>query len=167
MEHEADAADGSSGPLVVGFDDHSSGHHALRYAVALAARLGTRVHVVHVVGLEDFPVDPDSSTWDEDLRHRERDLEQVVRRSVDLDEGAWGYRVMRGDPWQCLMEEAERQDAAMIVVGQHIHAHLIGAAVVRMLGAGSGASVAANLLRRADRPVLVIPSPAPQDPPAH
>lgn len=147
------------GPLVVGFDDHDSGRHALRYAVHLATRLGAPLRVVHVIGLEDFPVDPDSSTWDEDMRRHERELEHQVRESVDLDDDAWSYRIMRGDPWQGLLDEAERVDATMVVVGQHTHAHLVGAAVMRMLGAGSSASVATNLVRHADRPILVVPAP--------
>lgn len=146
------------GPIVVGYDDHASSRRALRYAVDLTAGLDVTMRVLHVVNLEDFPVDPDSSSWDEQMRRHEDLLVGHVGALIDLPDEQWSYAIVRGDPWHALVAEADKDDALMIVVGQHTHAHLIAGAVVRLLGGGTSSSVAGALIRRGHRPVLVVPS---------
>jgi len=115
------------------------------------------MRVLHVVTMEDYPVDPDSSTWDDQMRRHEDLLASHVGALIDLPDQQWSYAIVRGDPWHALVTEADKDDALMIVVGQHTHAHLIAGAVVRLLGGGSD-SVAGALIRRGHRPVLVVPS---------
>ncbi len=156
---DADTGSGCpwDGPLVVGYGDPGPSHRAISYAQSLAATMHVPLHVLHVVDLEDLPGGPDGGSWDEDMRTRERELDIQLRAVITLPDDRWSCRVVRGDPWQSLVAEGDEHHASMIVVGQRTHAHLIGAAVVRMLGSGFGSSVAANLIRRAGRPVLVVP----------
>ncbi len=146
------------GPLILGFDDHASSRRALSYATELARRLDVVLHVLHVVDAEDYPIDPDSSSWEERMQEHERLLTDHVRTLVTLPEEQWTYEIVRGDPWHSLLAQAEAEDAWLIVVGQHTHAHLIGGAASRLLGGGHGGVVPTNLIRRGDRPVLVVPS---------
>ncbi len=147
------------GPLILGFDNHASSRRALTYAMQLAARLDVVLHVLHVVASEDYPIDPDSSSWEQQMQEHERLLSDRVRTLVTLPRDQWTYEIVRGDPWHTLLTQAEAEDAWLIVVGQHTHAHLIGGAISRLLGGGShGGAVPTNLIRRGDRPVLVVPS---------
>lgn len=157
----ADPADPLSqdGPVVVGFDDHVSSRRALAYAVRLAERLDVPLRVLHVIGLEDFPVDPDSASWDEAMQRHEDELTEHVRGLVDLPAQQWSCRIVRGDAWHALVTEGDDQDALMIVVGQRTHAHLIAGALARVLsGTTHAGTVGTHLIRRGHRPVLIVPS---------
>ncbi|WP_186525993.1 universal stress protein [Leekyejoonella antrihumi] len=152
-----------TGPVVVGYDDQPAGRHALTYAVDLATRLDVILRVVHVIELGDFPVDPDSSSWDVQMHEHERLLADEVHRAVSLPDVQWAYETVRGDPWYALMAEADRFDAWLVVVGQHTHAHAIGTVIGRVLGSGRSATVGSSLVRHSRHPVLVVPSPPGHD----
>src|SRR4051794_18486591 len=51
--------------LVIGHGRDPSSDFALAAAIALARRLRGRLHIVHVVGLSDYPIDPDAADWQE------------------------------------------------------------------------------------------------------
>lgn len=103
--------------LVVGYDLRGASQDALLVAVDLAERLGARLHIVHVVDLLDYPVDPDSSDWEErgrialDVEH-ERVEALMAGARVD-----WTYYPERGEPVRAITAIADRHDALMIVVG--------------------------------------------------
>jgi nucleotide-binding universal stress UspA family protein len=52
-------------PLVVGFDRDAVSRAALTVAADLAGRLAARLVVVHVVDLDDYPIDPEAADWEE------------------------------------------------------------------------------------------------------
>ncbi len=143
-------SDGSPS-LVVGYDLREASQRALSMAADLAVKLGAHLHVVHVVDLLDYPIDPDSSDWEERARIT---LEQERRRVPVLLEGVgveWTYHPERGEPIRALISVADRHDALMIVVGTRGAG--LGASIQRLLGGGS---VSRGLIREHGRPVLIV-----------
>lgn len=65
----------------------------------------------------------------------------------------WTYGVTRGDPVSLICSVAEKNDAVMIIIGARGQG--IGPAIERFLGG----SVSHGLIRRQDRPVLVVRAP--------
>ena len=139
--------------LVVGFDRHSASHAALRFAMGLAEQLGARLHVVHVLDLEDTPIDADEDgeSWS---RHIGRELErsqEEVRQILGASSVGWAYHRRSGDPANQLVAAAEDLDALMIVVGSPPRGlrtaldHILGGAVVE------------ELFHRSSRPVVLVP----------
>jgi nucleotide-binding universal stress UspA family protein len=146
--------DPGGGSIVVGLGRSPASERALQVTADLAARMGARVHVVHVLDLDDHPTDPDRPAWEDQVRRRlteERELAAaVVGRQVD----GWTYRLMRGDPTTALLAVAEEVDALMLVVGgtrQGWGDHLLHP---------NARTAGQKLILRSGRPVLVVPSPA-------
>ena len=141
--------------LVVGHDRHAHSEHALVVATALARRLHAYLHVVHVMDLDDYPIDPDLPSWDE---HAEAAV-AAEREQVRLFESErltdWDFRTYRGEPVRVLTSVADQCDALMIIVGTHSGA--LGPGLSRLLKAPS---VTRGLIRHNHRPVLVVPPPA-------
>jgi nucleotide-binding universal stress UspA family protein len=139
--------------IVVGYASSVASRRALTVAAELAGDLGARLHVVHVVDLLDYPVDPDLPDWEERGASRLA-AERAEVGSVLADwPGEWDYQVRRGDPARALAEIAAGRQARMIVVGT---SHGSGLAVALERLAGTIRSVA-HALERADIPVLVVP----------
>lgn len=145
--------------------------HALRHAVAIARCHNAQVHLVHV--LPD--VEPavlnyvatvmgEGKLADYELEHK-ADIRDEVRRSVhefaktellncpECLALIHEVEVHHGSPAAQILEEAERIDADMIVIGSH------GQGRVRQTFLGS---LAKRLLRKSTRPVLVVPLPHPE-----
>lgn len=140
--------------LVVGYDRSPASQEAIRVAVDLATRLGAELHVLHVVDLHDFPIDPDSSDWEEQAQ---RTLEQERHQAEHLlavCPGTWTYHIERGDPVRALTTLADDLHALLIVVGTRGGG--LGSAVQRLLDG----SVSRRLVKGHCRPVLVVPQPA-------
>lgn len=136
--------------LVVGYDRHPAAQSALATAAELAGRLQARLLVLHVVDLEDYPIDPDAADWE---THSKRAVAAERASAEALLAGhrlPWSFQVEHGDAAQQLLELAARQDALMIVIGAARHEW----GVNLLTG-----SVAKNLTRHADRPVLLVPEP--------
>ena len=138
--------------LVVGHSLHPASDAALLVAVDLALRLRADLHVVHGVDLFDYPVDPDAADWEQQAR---RTLDAQHRRVAEaLAESSlgWTYQAGHGDPSRLIAAVADETDALMIIVGSH--------------GGGPGAtfdrivagSVSRTVLRRQQRPVLIVPA---------
>jgi nucleotide-binding universal stress UspA family protein len=138
--------------LVVGYDRHPAAQSALRTAAELADRLRARLLVLHVVDLEDYPIDPDAADWEacaERAVSAERASAEALLAGHRLP---WSFQVDRGEPGQRVLELAARHDALMIVIGVARHewaAHLLTG------------SVAKQLTRHTDRPVLLVPEQHP------
>jgi nucleotide-binding universal stress UspA family protein len=145
---------GSRATLVVGYDRSEAGEQALSVASDLAGRLGARLHVVHVVDMNDYPIDPDRADWEQ---RGVADLQEESHAAADALHawpGEWTYDLQRGDPVRALAEIGRRENALMIVVGTRGGG--IGVALGHLLGATSSVS---HGLERAGVPVLVVPAP--------
>lgn len=139
--------------LVVGYDRHPAAQSALRTAAELADRLRARLLVLHVVDLEDYPIDPDAADWEawaERAVSAERASAEALLAAHRLP---WSFQVDHGEPGRRVLELAARHDALMIVIGaarREWGVHLLTY------------SVAKHLTRHADRPVLLVPEHHPR-----
>lgn len=134
--------------FVVGYDGSVSAREAVRQAVQIAR--GGRVIIVHAV---DAPPPQLSAKWRELLEQDHAERAQAVLDAIVLEgndevaDAQWETRVATGSPADAVMEVARQENADAIVVGTHGYGPLTA-----LLG-----SVSHELLREADRPVLVIP----------
>jgi nucleotide-binding universal stress UspA family protein len=135
--------------LLVGYDQHPASHRAVVVAAALADALGATLLVLHVVDIEDYPIDPDSAEWeaeaDRTIQRERLDAEQLLAGSTV----EWTYETARGDPVPALATAAHEHDVMFIVVGAS------GRGLAQRLLHGS---VPQSLVRKQRKPVLVVPA---------
>lgn len=138
--------------IVVGFDEHPASRAALAFAAALCVQLDAELNIVHVLTLDDYPIDPDGPDW-EDRAERAVAAEREDARRVLSAQGLtrWTYDVQRGEPVRLLVDASERHDALMIIVGKPEQGF---GAMLNHLGSGS---ISRGLLHTAHRPVVVVP----------
>ncbi|WP_244332240.1 universal stress protein [Gordonia polyisoprenivorans] len=87
--------------LVVGRNRHPDSVAAVRFAVMLARRLDAHVHVVHIVDLDDEPLDPDAPDWDQQFAATvDRDA-LAARDLLDTLPASWTSTVDTGRPPTC------------------------------------------------------------------
>jgi nucleotide-binding universal stress UspA family protein len=158
-------------------DLSENAHHALAYAVSLAEQYRARLSLIHV--LEDISDLDDkvigyisSERWEEIKRGHEDEaratltgklrgrgavkavlgqLSEDVRAGIDQPRFESGdILVVRGNPVEQILEQAEATEADLIVMGTHGHGTFADA----MMG-----STARRVLRRSTIPVLVIRLP--------
>lgn len=135
--------------LVVGYDGHERAATTLRFAADFATRLSARLHVVHVVDLEDYPVDSDSAFWAEKNVEAVNDERNAAKRTLRDWDGCWTYVVEHGDPVKALVEAAARTSALLIIVGARA-----GGSVSHFFALRGSVS---NALSAGGVPVLVAP----------
>lgn len=129
--------------LVVGTDFSAQAEQALELAIRLALAAGARITLVHVC---ELCVD---DRVEEQRRRQSHDgLSQLVARHHHRVEIAGVLR--SGKPWEKLDNVAAEVGASLIVVGRH------GAG--RGRGVAAVGSVAARLVRTANRHVLTVAS---------
>ncbi|MFG3437245.1 universal stress protein [Nonomuraea sp. NPDC047897] len=138
--------------LVAGYDRHPAAQAAVVAAADLATRLDARLLVVHVLDVEDYPIDPDADVADWEAHARaalahERDQVHALLAEHRLP---WTWVARRGNAARELLDLADEHHALMIVLG-------VGRAglTARLLGD----SVATYVTRHTDRPVLLVPEP--------
>jgi nucleotide-binding universal stress UspA family protein len=136
--------------LLVGYDHHPASRRALLVAAQLAEALDAHLTVMHVVNLEDYPVDPDRSDWEEAAEKRVAEQQQDAERLLGATPVRWAYQTVRDDPARALAKVASDLDVMFIIVGA------TGRNVVRRLTSGS---VPQSLFRHQSKPVLVVPEP--------
>src|SRR5450631_48728 len=137
--------------IVVGHDGHHSAKDdALRYAIQLAARLDTHLHVIHSVTIDDYGIDPDTAAFEEECARNLAIERQRINALFENTTIRWTYHEERGDPADRLAQVAASVNAACIIVGSHPHGIARG-----LLGADS---VPRWLLHHQPRPVLVVPA---------
>lgn len=135
--------------IVVAYDGSATAKVAVRYAVARAGSTG-RVIIVHCFGLpsEWFGA---AAAEPIEIEHSQRG--QAVLDDLMLTDGAvlsevdFEVELIGGEPGKTVNHVAEINDAAEIVVGTRGSGR-----IASLLG-----SVAQEVIRRADRPVVVIP----------
>ena len=140
--------------LVVGYDRHPVSRAALLFAAELAGALNVPLHVVHVADLSDKPIAAEPQTLGGVSERQLQVEERSVRSTLEATGVQWSYHLMDGDPVTSLIDAASQHAASMIVVGRPEQG--IGAAFGHLV---SGA-VARTLIRRSDRPVVVVPAGA-------
>lgn len=136
--------------LVVGYDGHDHAAGTLRFAADFATRMGAQLQIVHVVDLEDYPVDPDSASWEEKAVEAVDEEREAARVTLQHWDGSWSYGVEHGDPVMALIRVATRTSAALIVVGAST-----GGFVRHFLSAHMSMT---NELSRGDFPLLIVPT---------
>ena len=134
----------------MGHDGRPGHERALAVALDLAGRLSAHVHLVHSVTLEDYGVDPDTDTFDEERDRHAAQERDYLRAAMAAAPVAWTYHEDRGAPARCLARLASEVNALFIVVGAGHRGF------VRHLLAGGPAWK--HLLDEQDRPVLVVPA---------
>lgn len=137
--------------LVVGWDRTAASRCALDVATDLATRLGAHLHVVHVVDLRDYPVDPDSADWEQAGQSQLDNERDEVTAHLSAWDGDWTYHLERGDPVRALADVGTRHGALMIVVGTRGSG--IGPALQRLL---TGTRSVSHTLENGRIPVLVV-----------
>ena len=137
-------------PVVVATDGSQGAEAAVAAGARVARTIGTRAVLVYVrpsVGPLGDPYYQEKLT--EQMGHAraalERAHELLAQEGVDADE-----EILEGSAADRVVELARARNAPLIVVGS------------RGLGAVAGAvlgSVSSAIIHRADRPVLVVPTP--------
>ncbi len=149
--------------ILVAIDLSDVTAYMLDVASELASEFDARLYLVHVAkvphtyvahgGGAQFGFDPAYSVLSRDeiahqLRDEHRELQEYGARLED--EGVQvAALLLPGDPVGKIVEEAEKLDVDLIVMGSHGH----GAIYELLVG-----SVTEGVLRKARRPVLVVPS---------
>ncbi len=124
----------------------------LEYAVALAAKLDAKIHVLHLVDWPllgaELPVAVSDKAMDEIVAHHRRDLDQLA--ATYASKAPLGSVELKiGDPRTWITQIAEQHQADLIVMGTH------GRRGVSRLLLGS---VAEHVARTAACPVLLLRS---------
>lgn len=149
--------DGAPAVLVVGYHRDLVSDHVLTVAIDLAGRLRARLHVVHVAELRDYPIDSDAAGWEEQGEQALAEQHDHVEQMLTDTGLVWTYDTRRGDPAAELARAAEEQDALLIVVGTR------GEGVRATLSRIVEPSVSHGVVRREQRPVLIVPVPNPKE----
>ncbi|MCD2191078.1 universal stress protein [Actinomycetospora soli] len=139
--------------LVLGYRDDDAGGAALQVGADLTERLTATLHVVHVVDLSDYPIDPDDPDWDRRAGEHLAEEQRQVDAALAGSRCSWTYHAAHGDPVDLLRRVADDHDALMFVVGTRGEG--LGGVVSRLLGVPS---VSHGLIARSHRPVVVCHS---------
>lgn len=134
--------------LLVGYDSSPASRRAVGVAAQLAEALDADLTVLHSVGLEDYPIDPDRPDWEEMAERRISELEAMAVELLQNAPIRWEYETARGDPASALAKAASDLEVLIIVVGASRRN------VVRRMSHGS---VGQTLSRCQAKPVLVVP----------
>ena len=140
-------------PILIGYDGSPGARHAIEYG----GRLFHGRPAIVVTAFEDWPPAVVRGTKADaavDTATR-AEVEARVREGVELARAAGlealgEPRFAARKPWQTLTAAAEEHDAELILVGSH------GFGGLRPLVLGS---VSHQLIHRAHRPVLAVPTP--------
>ncbi len=138
--------------LVIGWNRHPGSVVALRYAVRLAQRLDAHLHVVHIVDLDDEPLDPDAPNWDElfDTTVNEAALE--ARELLNAVPASWTYHSGHGSAADLLTTVSDRYAVMMVVVGSP------RGGFMSYVDSVLGQSVAQRIIGKRKVPLLMVPT---------
>jgi nucleotide-binding universal stress UspA family protein len=142
------------GPIVVSVDDSDGSRAALRVAADLAARLQTKLVLVHVAPRTEAPGVSTAPGGQQRLREAELEDAREVLRKLASEAGISGdveHRAEIGSAADRVVEVCEELGASYVVLGSRGRGGLKSA----VLGSVSG-SVASN----APCPIVIVPPPA-------
>jgi nucleotide-binding universal stress UspA family protein len=150
------------GPVVCATDLSTTGAEAVELGARVASATGRQLHVVHVTGVgpeifEGEPISEADRVYRERLEERleaaEKGLEEACATAAALGPKAQSV-LLRGRPWEELVDYAQRCQASLLCVGSHGHG---GArkAQRREVTEWILGSTADRVLRHAPCPVLV------------
>ncbi|MFB6301247.1 MAG: universal stress protein [Haloferacaceae archaeon] len=153
--HGDTAVDPDLDAVLVPTDDSDPARAAADHAVDLATATGATLHTVHVVDVTAFGAGADAPQVLDALREAgRRAIDEVVDRAEAADVSAVEASVLSGAPHDAILDYADEYDTDCIVLGTHgrtgVSRYLLG-------------SVAERVVRLADVPVIVIPSPETAD----
>lgn len=137
--------------ILVPTDFSETAARALDYAIALAAKLGARIHVLHVIGIPalgipELGVALTSTMIDSLVRDNQAALDRLVDKH--RSQATFGEVVLRtGDARDSILQAADEIHADLIVIGTHGRRGISRA----LLG-----SVAEAIVRTARCPVLTV-----------
>lgn len=166
------SAEGKSAPfdlegrtVLLAMDGSAGAAAAARVALALATARGAVVHVLHVIDSRAVPFPPaldvalavadanrDLTTHQQEMQEVRSSLAAIAGRVID-----WPIRVAIGAPSATIVDEAQRIDAALVIVGLHKYGRIDRAL---------NNETALNVIRRCSCPVLGI-VPGTTDLPIH
>jgi len=141
--------------VLLAMDGSAGASAAARVALALATARGAIVHVLHVIDSRAVPFPPaldvalavadadrDLTTHQQEIQELRSSLATIAGRAID-----WPIRVAIGAPSATIVEEAQRIDAALVIVGLHKYGRIDRAL---------NNETALNVIRRCNCPVLGI-----------
>jgi nucleotide-binding universal stress UspA family protein len=140
--------------VVLGYNGGEASTHALDVAANLALRLSAHLDVVHVVDMNDYPIDPDRRDWEERAEERVSDDQEWARQQLHVWGGEYTYHIVRGQPADALCSVAKTVQALMVVIGGHEDG--ASSVVHKIL---QGGSLSHALRRHCSTPLLIVPLP--------
>lgn len=147
--------------VIVPLDGSRFAEQALPPGAAIARASGTELRLVHVhqsVVFEGVPYAERSQQWDLDARRQELEyLDGVARRVADATGVEARYELLEGDPASAVLEHAQATGAELIVIATH------GRGGVQRAWLGS---VADELVRESNQPILLVRPTGDEDEPA-
>lgn len=136
--------------ILVATDGSESANEIVEEAVAVAGQYGATIHGVYVINTGAIP-SPDVQFREEYVERGEK-LGADALETIEDAAAAAGIQatttIRRGTPHEEILEYARENDVGLVVLGTHGRGGLSHA----LLG-----SVAERVIRKADRPVLVVP----------
>ena len=146
----------TTGPIIVATDLSDKSYAAMRAAAVIAKARGARLHCVNVIeeldeGSAWLVLVEDHETLEKNMRaERQQTLDALITRELDglIDVTSVKGQVCVGNPSDEILALGDELDASMIVTGSLAH----GPLEAIFLG-----STANALLRRGERPTLIVP----------
>lgn len=146
----------TTGPILVATDLSDKSYAAMRAAAVIAKARGARLHCVNVIeeldeGAAWLVLVEDPSTLEESMRaERQTTLDALVERELGglIDAAQVDTQICVGNASDEILALGEELDASMLVTGSIAHGPL------EALFLGSTANA---LLRRGERPILIVP----------
>jgi nucleotide-binding universal stress UspA family protein len=135
---------GTDGPTVIlaGIDGSESSMRAAAYAAGLARRQRSLLALVYVQPLGVVSA-PEAAAASADLGRQiaadlEAQLHQAVERIPDGERVRWEFHTVRGDPFNGLVETANRLRVDAVVIGASEKAghRFLGSVAIRLVKAG-------------------------------
>ncbi|MGX7698015.1 universal stress protein [Gordonia polyisoprenivorans] len=145
--------------LVVGWNRHPDSVAAVRFAVMLARRLDAHIHIVHIVDLDDEPLDPDAPDWDRRFAATVDEDALAARALLDTLATSWTYHSGHGSAADLLARVADEYSALLVAIGSP------RGGLMSALDSLLGQSVAHRMIGQRKVPLLLVPADTEVDDP--
>ncbi|AYM42201.1 universal stress protein [Mycobacteroides chelonae] len=138
--------------VVVGWDRHPPSTAALRFGIDMARRLGACVHAVHILDMDDEPMDIDTDSWEAQAGNAVTAAEAEAVEQLAGQEVAWKYHRAQGPAAAALLGVAQQYEAMMIILGSP------RGGLASALDALLGQSVSHRLIGAKRVPLVLVPA---------